>query len=143
MIFVDARFYESVSKNPYGGKPNEKQGPKACQEDQRAREVQRKKCKGKGSAVEYKSAAKYSSLAGWLRQTKTNWAQDPFDPINIIWPTKAQLLLYKRIGMKIDMKKHDEKKKGTAGSVSSRNHMKERKAKPKENDKCSRKRMNK
>ena len=72
---------------PWGRKPNEKQGPKACQEDQRAREVQRKKCKGKGSATEYKSAAeykstaKYSSLAEWFRQTKTNWAQDPFDPI--------------------------------------------------------------
>ena len=41
------------------------------------------------------------------------------------------------------MTKHGEKKQGTAGSVSSRNHMKERKAKPKENDKCSRKHMNK
>ena len=30
------------------------------------------------------------------------------------------------------MKKHNEKKQETAGSVSSRNHMKERKAKPKE-----------
>ena len=66
-MVVDAHFCESVSKNPYGGKPNEKQGPKACQEDQRAREVQRKKCKGKGSAAEYKSAAEYSSLAEWLR----------------------------------------------------------------------------
>ena len=51
-MVVDAHFCESVSKNPYGGKPNEKQGPKACQEDQRAREVQRKKCKGKGFAAE-------------------------------------------------------------------------------------------
>ena len=25
---------------------------------------------------------------------------DPFNPVNIIWPTKAQILLYKRIGMK-------------------------------------------
>ena len=74
---------------------------------------------------------------------KINWAQDPFDPVNIIWPTKAQILLCKRIGVKIDMKKHDEKKQGTTGSVSSKNHMKERKAKPKENDKCSRKRMKK
>ena len=39
---VDAHFCESVSKNPYRGKPNEKQGPKAYQEDQRAKEVQRK-----------------------------------------------------------------------------------------------------
>ena len=119
--------FESV---PWGRKPNEKQGPKACQEDQRARKVQRKKCKGNGSAAEYKSVAKYSSLAEWLRQIKTNWTQDPFDPINIIWPTKAQILLYKRIGLKIDMKKHDKKKQGTTGSVSSRNHVKKRKEKP-------------
>ena len=46
--------------------PNEKQGPKACQEDQRAREVQRKKCKGKGFAAKYKSAAE------WFQQIKTN-----------------------------------------------------------------------
>ena len=79
---VDAHFHfcESVSKNPYGGKPNEKQGLKPCQEDQRAREVQRNKCKGKGSAAEYKSAVEYKStteysfLVEWLRQTKTNWA---------------------------------------------------------------------
>ena len=132
-----------MPKVPYRGKPNEKQGPKACQEDQRAREVQRKKCKGKGSVAEYKFAAEYSSLAEWLWQTKTNWAQDPFDLVNIIWPTKAQILLYKRIGVKIDMKKHDEKKQGTTGSVSSMNHVKERKAKPKENNKRSRKRMKK
>ena len=30
------------------------------------------------------------------------------------------------------MKKHDEKKQGITGSVSSRNHVKERNAKPKE-----------
>ena len=64
---VDAHFCESVSKNPYGGKPNEKQGSKVCQEDQRARKVQRKKCKGKESAAEYKSAVEYSSLAKWLQ----------------------------------------------------------------------------
>ena len=116
---------------------------KDCQEDERAREVQRKKCKGNGFATEYKSAAEYSSLAGWLRQTKTNWAQDPFDPVNIIRPTKAQILLYKRMGVKTDMNKHNEKKQGMAGSVNSRNHVKERKAKPKENDKCSRKHMKK
>ena len=122
---------------------------KDCQEDQRAREVQRKKCKGNGftteykSAAEYKSAVEYSSLARWFRQIKTNWAQDPFDPVNIIWPTKTQILFYKRMGVKTDMKKHDEKKQGTAGNVNSRNHVKERKAKPKENDKCSRKRMKK
>ena len=45
--------------------------------------------------------------------------------------------------MKTDMTKHDEKKQETAGSVSNRNHVKERKAKPQENDKCSRKRMKK
>ena len=40
--------------------------------------------------------------------------------------------MYKRIGVKTDMKKHDEKKQGTAGSVSSRRHVKKRKAKLKE-----------
>ena len=45
--------------------------------------------------------------------------------------------------MKTNMKKHGEKKQGTAGSVSSRNHVKGRKAKPKENDECSRKRVKK
>ena len=77
------------------------------------------------------------------QQTKTNWAQDPFDLVNIIWPTNAQILLCKRIGVKIDIKKHDEKKQGMTGSVSNRNHMKERKSKPKENDKRSRKRVKK
>ena len=51
--------------------------------------------------------------------------------------------MYKRISVKTDMKKHDEKKQGTARSVSRRNHVKERKAKPKENDKHSRKRVKK
>ena len=61
-----------MAKVPYGGKPNEKQGPKTHQEDRRVRKVQRKKCKGKGSAVEYKfvveykSVEEYSSLAEWL-----------------------------------------------------------------------------
>ena len=64
-------------------------------------------------------------------QTKTNWAQDPFDPVNIIWPTKAQILLYKRIGLKANIKKHGEKKQGAAGSVSSKNHVKERKSQTK------------
>ena len=83
-------------------------------------------------------------MVEWLRQTKTNWAQDLFDPVNIIWPTKAQILLYKRIGVKTDMKKHDKKKQGMVGSVRSRNHVKEKKkAKPKENDKHSRKRVKK
>ena len=41
------------------------------------------------------------------------------------------------------MKKHDEKKQGMAESVNSMNHVKERKAKSKENDKCSRKHMKK
>ena len=94
---------------PWGRKSNEKQGPKTHQEDRRARKVQRKKWKGKGSAAEYKSVVEYSSLAEWLQQTKTNWVQDPFDPVNIIWPIKAQILLYKRIGVKTDMKKHDKK----------------------------------
>ena len=101
------------------------------------------KGKGKGSAAKYKFAAEYSFLAEWLRQTKTNWAQDPFDLVNIIWPTKTQILLYKRIGVKTDMKKHNEMKQGKARSVNSRNHVKERKAKLKENDKRSRKHMKK
>ena len=116
---------------------------KDCQEDQRAREVQRKKCKGNGFATEYKSTAEYSSLARWFRQIKTNWAQDPFDPVNIIWPTKTQILFYKRMGVKTDMKKHNEKKQRTAGNVNSRKHVKERKTKLKENDKCNRKRVKK
>ena len=37
--------------------------------------------------------------------------------------------MYKKIGVKANMKKHDEKKQGTTGSVSSRNHVKKRKAK--------------
>ena len=41
------------------------------------------------------------------------------------------------------MKKHDKKKQGTIGNVCSRNHVKERKATPKENDKRSKKRMKK
>ena len=58
--------------------------------------------------------------------------QNPFDPVNIIWPTNAQILLYKRIGVKTNMKKHDEKKQGTTGSISSRECVKERKDKSKE-----------
>ena len=82
--------------------PMKKQGPKAHQEDQRAREVQRKKCKinqsiaKRKSATEYRFAVEYSSLAEWFQQIKTNWAQDFFDQVNIIWLTKAQILLYKR-----------------------------------------------
>ena len=49
----------------------------------------------------------------------------------------------KKIGVKANMKKHDEKKQGTAIGVSSRNHVKEIKSKPKENDKHSRKCMKK
>ena len=43
-----------------------------------------------------KFAAEYNYLAKWLRWIKINWTQDPFDPVNIIWPTKAQILLYKK-----------------------------------------------
>ena len=38
----------------------------------------------------------------------------------------------KRIGVTTNVKKHDEKKQGTVGSVSSRNCVKERKAKSKQ-----------
>ena len=40
--------------------------------------------------------------------------------------------MYKRISVKTNMKKYNEKKQGKARSVSSRNCMKERKAKSKE-----------
>ena len=40
--------------------------------------------------------------------------------------------MYKKIGVKTNMKKHDEKKRGTSGSVSNKNCVKERKAKSKE-----------
>ena len=75
---------------------------KAHQEDKEQERSKEKKCKGKRSAAEYKFAieysfaVEYSSLTKWLRQMKINWAQDPFDPVNIICPTKAQILLYKR-----------------------------------------------
>ena len=39
---VDAHFCESISKSPWGRKPNKNQGPKAHQEDRRERKVQRK-----------------------------------------------------------------------------------------------------
>ena len=121
MLIVDAHFLNSY-------KPNEKQGPKTHQEDWRARKVQRKKCKGKRStakcryttnyksaveyksAIEYRSVIEYNSSAEWLWQIKVNWAQDPSDPVNIIWPINAQILLYEKIGVKTNMKKHDEKK---------------------------------
>ena len=51
-------FFESMPKGPYEGKPNEKQGLKTHQEDQRARKVQRNKCKWKQSTAKHKSAAK-------------------------------------------------------------------------------------
>ena len=41
------------------------------------------------------------------------------------------------------MKKHGKKKQGTARSINSKNYVKERKAKPKENDKCSKKHVKK
>ena len=134
---VDAHFSKSLPKSPCRGKRNEKQDLKTHQEDRKARKVQRKKCKGKQSvakcksATEYKSATKYNSSTELLQQIKANWAQDPFDPVNIIWLTKAQTLLYKRIGVKNNMKKHNEKKQGVAGSVNNKNCMKERKAKQK------------
>ena len=43
--------------------------------------------------------------------------------------------------MKTYMKKHNKKKQGTAGNVSNKNHVKERKAELKENDKHSKKRV--
>jgi len=54
------------------------------------------------------------------------------DKDNIIWSTKTQILLYKRIDVKTSMKKHDEKKQGIAESVNSKKRVKERKAKLKE-----------
>ena len=40
--------------------------------------------------------------------------------------------MYKRIGVKINMKNHNKKKQGTTGSVSSRKCVKKRKVKLKE-----------
>ena len=138
-----------IFANPYP-KAHEEESPikikaqrptKKTEEQERSKEriqICRRSTTKRKSATNYKSAAKYRSAeelcssAEWLWQIKTNWAQDPFDPVNIIWPTKAQILLYKKIGVKANMKKYDEKKQGTAGDVNSRNHVKERKAKPKE-----------
>ena len=61
-----------------------------------------------------------------------NWVQDPFNPIKIIWPTKAQILLYKRIRVKPNKKKHYGKKQGIVESINNKNCVKERKIKPKE-----------
>ena len=113
-------------------------------------EEQRKKCKWKPSAAKRKSVAKYKFtaeysftveycfLAGWFRQMKINWAQCPFDPVNIIWPTKAQILLYKKIGMKTDiMKRNKERQEVLAAGIAWRE------SQTKGNDKCSRKHMKK
>ena len=56
----------------------------------------------------------------------------PFWSSQHYWPTKAQILLYKIICVKTNMKKHNEKKQEIAGSVNSRNCVKERKSKLKE-----------
>ena len=110
-------FCKSVPKNPYGGKPNEKQGPPRRPKNKRG---PKKEMQGK--------------------VIKTNWAQDPFDPVNIIWPTKAQIILYKKIGVKTNMKKHNAKKQGT--SRSQQQELREgKKSQTKGNDKHSRKRM--
>ena len=42
LLIVNANFCESISKSPWGRKPNKNQGPKAHQEDWIARKVQRK-----------------------------------------------------------------------------------------------------
>ena len=47
-------------------------------------------------------------------------------------PQKSKSFCIKKIGVKTDIKKHGEKKQGTAGSVSSRKRVKKRKAKLKE-----------
>ena len=47
-------------------------------------------------------------------------------------PQRPKSFCIKKIGLKTDMKKHDEKKLGIIGSVSSRKCVKERKAKLKE-----------
>ena len=56
-------FCKFIPKSPYGGKPNEKQGPKAHQEDQGAREVQRKKCKGKRDRKSTRLNSSHSDLS--------------------------------------------------------------------------------
>ena len=47
-------------------------------------------------------------------------------------PQRPKSFCIKKIGLKTDMKKHDEKKQGIIGSVSSRKCVKKRKAKLKE-----------
>ena len=69
---VDTHFLNPCPKSHTEESPMKSKAQKDCQEDERAREVQRKKCKGNGFATEYKSAVEYSALAGWLWQTKTN-----------------------------------------------------------------------
>ena len=59
----------------------------------------------------------------------------PFDPVNIIWSTKAQIFLYKTIGVKTNMNKHDEKKQGIAKCVSKRKCVNEKEYKIREKTK--------
>ena len=47
-------------------------------------------------------------------------------------PQRPKSFCIKKIGVKIDIKKHDEKKQGTVRSVNSRKRVKKRKAKLKE-----------
>ena len=129
---VDAHFCESVSKSPYGGKPNEKQDPKACQEDQRAREIQEKNVRE--SNLQQNTDLPQNIVLrqnGFGRQRqirpKTLSIQS-----TLFGPQRPKSFCIKRIGLKTNMKKHDEKKQGTTRSVSSRKHVKERKAKLKE-----------
>ena len=75
--------FESVI---WGRKPNEKQDPPRILKSKKG---PKKEVQGKAIIAKRKSAVEYSSLAEWLQQMKINWVQDPFDPVNIIWPTKA------------------------------------------------------
>ena len=67
-MVIDERLLMPIFANSYPKaheeeSPMKKQGLKAHQEDQRAREVQRKQCKGKQSIAKRKSAAEYRSTA--------------------------------------------------------------------------------
>ena len=89
---VDAHFWIHTMRK----KAQWKARPKGPPRRPKSKKGPKKEVQGKAIIAKRKSAVEYSSLAEWLQQMKINWVQDPFDPVNIIWPTKAQILLYKR-----------------------------------------------
>ena len=80
-------------------RPTKKTEEQESSKERSAREAIYSKCRFAAdfkSTVKYKSTAEYSSSTEWPWQIKENWAQDPFDLVNIICPTKVQILLYKK-----------------------------------------------